>query len=153
MKTAATFASLSHYHEELDQLFDSHQRGLLGSDIDLALTALSKFSSELGNHIDFEEKRLLPLYADQGADVPGGTLEIFQAEHRKLREGVANLIQRTEQLYAMPDLPGGILALLSDEAVFKNLFHHHTTREQKILFPRLDERSTKKERETWLAGD
>jgi hypothetical protein len=33
MKTAPSFASLSKYHDELDRLFDGHQRALLASDI------------------------------------------------------------------------------------------------------------------------
>lgn len=151
MKSTPSFASLSQHHEDLGRLFDSHQRALFASDIDLALAALSKFASDLERHIEFEERRLLPLYADQGAETTGATLEIFQAEHRKLRDGAANLMRRTEELFTAPDLPGSILALLTDEAMFKGLFHHHATREERILFPRLDERSTEEERQTWLS--
>lgn len=152
MKTAASFASLSKYHDELDRLFDGHQRALLASDLGLALARLTKFGGELDSHIDFEERRLLPLYADLGAETAGGTLEIFQAEHEKLRDSVRQLIQKTELLYPSSDLPGAILQLLTDEAAFKGLFHHHAVREQKQLFARLDERTTEEERETWLAA-
>lgn len=141
MKTGLSFASLSQQHQNLDRLFDSHQRG----------AALSKFACELERHIEFEERRLLPLYADQGAETAGATLEIFQAEHRKLRDGVATLMRRTNELFATTDLPGATIALLNDEAMFKSLFHHHGSREEKILFPRLDQRSTEEERETWLS--
>lgn len=151
MKKAPLFASLSQQHEALDRLFDSHQRGLFAGDIDLALAALSKFSGDLERHIEFEERRVLPLYADQAAETPGATLEIVQAEHRKLQDGVATLIRRTEELFEAPDLPGAILALLSEEAMFKSLFHHHAAREEKILFPRLDQLSTEEERQTWLS--
>jgi len=151
MKPATSFASLSKHHKELEGLFDTHQRALLTSDIDLALAALSKFRGDLEHHIDFEERRLLPAYADHGGETAGGTLELFQAEHRKLRDSIASLTQRTEQLFTSADLPGSILALLSDEAAFKGLFHHHMAREQKFLFPRLDERTTEKERDTWLS--
>ena len=151
MINTKAFSSLSSYHEKLDRLFDSHQRSLFASAVDAALAALSRFGSDLDRHIDFEERRLLPLYADQGLPAAGATLEILQAEHRKLRDSVANLTQRTEQLFSAADLPGTILALLHDEAAFKNLFHHHVAREQKLLFPTLDERSTEEEREMWLS--
>jgi iron-sulfur cluster repair protein YtfE (RIC family) len=151
MKPAPSFASLSKVHDELDRLFESHQRALLASDIDAALALLAKFVMELGNHIDFEERRLLPLYADQGGETAGATLEIFQAEHRKLRESIEKLTRQTESLYTSPDLQGDILGLLNDEAGFKGILHHHVAREQKQLFPRLDERTTEEERETWLA--
>jgi iron-sulfur cluster repair protein YtfE (RIC family) len=128
MKTANSYASLAKDHKGLDRLFDSHQRGLLAGDIEVALAALTKFRSDLERHIDFEERRLLPLYADQGTETAGETLKIFQAEHRKLRHDIASLTQRTEQLFKSVDLPGSTLALLSDEVEFKNLFHHHVAR-------------------------
>jgi hemerythrin-like domain-containing protein len=149
MKTAKSFASLSKVHKELDHLFDSHQRRLLSGEIDLALAALSKFRNELERHIDFEERRLLPFYADEGTETVGQNLKIFQAEHRKLRHDIASLTQRAEQLLTSADLPGANLALLSDEVEFKKLFHHHVNREQKVLFPHLEERAAEEERDPW----
>ena len=152
MKTTASFTSLSKHHEELERLFDGHQRALLASDIGGAVAALTKFQSALEKHVDFEERRLLPLYADKAAETAGGTLEIFQAEHRKLRESVHSFLQKTELLYTSHDLPGAILKLLTEETTFKSLFEHHAIREQRQLFPRLDERTTPEERELWLSG-
>ena len=152
MKTPASFASLSQEHKELERLFDNHQRALLASDVGSAVAALTKFQSRLEAHIEFEERRLLPLYADKGAETAGGTLELFQAEHRKLRETVHVLIQKTELLYTAHDLPGAILELMTEETSYKGLFHHHVVREERQLFPRLDERTTPEERETWLSG-
>lgn len=102
MKTGPSFASLSQQHQNLDRLFDSHQRGLFASDT---------------------------------------------------RSGTCGAIEvcRTNELFATTDLPGATIALLNDEAMFKSLFHHHGSREEKILFPRLDQRSTEEERETWLS--
>jgi hemerythrin-like domain-containing protein len=85
-----------------------------------------------------------------GAETPGATLELLQAEHVKLRERLADLIRRTESLYGAADVQGAIMALLDDEVSFKGLFHHHIGREEKWLFPRLDERATEEERRTWL---
>lgn len=150
MKTANSYASLSKGHKDLDHLFDSHQRGLLVGDIKVSLAALTKFRSDLERHIDFEERRLLPLYADQGTKTAGETLKILQAEHRKLRHDVAGLTQRTEQLFNSVDLPGSTLALLSDEVEFKKLFHRHVDREQRVLFPQLAERATDQDRKARL---
>ena len=95
----------------------------------------------------------MPLYADQGAETAGATLEIFQAEHRKLRDGLTKLTRTTEALSASEDPIGSILALLDEETAFKGLLHHHASREQNLLFPRLDERTTEEERKMWLAHD
>jgi hemerythrin-like domain-containing protein len=153
MNTATSFTALSKCHDELERLFDRHQRALLASDIDRAVATLAKFGAELEHHIDFEERRLLPLYADQGAETAGGTLQIFQAEHRKLRDSAADLTRRIQLLHASADTPGDILALLDQESAFKRLFRHHAAREKKLLFPRLDERATEEERRTWLSDD
>jgi hemerythrin-like domain-containing protein len=146
-----SFSSLSKNHAELHWLFDNHQRALLAKDVDIAFAKLRTFGNVLNRHIDFEEQRVLPLYADQGGEAAGGTLQTFQAEHRKLREGVSNLARLTEELYTSSDLNGSILALLDEEAGFKSLFRHLVAREQNLLFPRLDERTTEEEREIWLS--
>jgi hemerythrin-like domain-containing protein len=151
MKSPSSFTSLSRQHEELAHLFDHHQRALLAGDISTAVAGLTTFQSALETHIDFEQRRLLPLYADKEAETPGGTLEIFQAEHQKLRESVHTLLQKTELLYTSHDLPGSILELLTEETMFKGLLHHHAAREQNHLFPRLDERTTPEERAMWLS--
>jgi hemerythrin-like domain-containing protein len=148
-----SFCSLSSEHVELDQLFNTHQRALVARDLDLALATLTAFKVRLENHVDFEERRLLPLYADKNAETPGGTLEIFQAEHRKIREEVSKLLARTESLQVSDDVLGSILGLLDEESVFKGLFHHHALREENLLFPRLDERTTEEERKTWLVAN
>jgi iron-sulfur cluster repair protein YtfE (RIC family) len=151
--TTTSFSSLSKVHAELDRLFNRHQRALFASDVDTALETLKTFGGKLNRHIDYEEHRLLPLYADQGAETAGATLEIFQAEHRKLRDGLTKLTRTTEELSVSEDLTGSILALLDEETAFKGLLHHHASREQNLLFPRLDERTTEEERKMWLARD
>jgi hemerythrin-like domain-containing protein len=146
-----SFSSLSKNHAELHWLFDNHQRALLAKDVDLAIAKLTTFGNVLNRHIDFQEQRLLPLYVNQGAETPGGTLLIFQAEHRKLRDELMKLRQLTDELPMAHDLSGSILALLDEETAFKSLFRHHAAREQNLLFPRLDERTTEEEREVWLS--
>ena len=152
MKTPKSFSSLSEQHAELDRLFTNHQEALVEKDLESALALLTTFAGGLDRHIEFEEHRLLPVYADKGAETAGGTLQIFQAEHRKLRDDMAKLMHLTEGLRRTDDITGSIVSLLEKEMAFKRLFHHHAAREQNVLFPRLDERTTEEERETWLSA-
>jgi hemerythrin-like domain-containing protein len=145
-----SFSSLEKEHAKLERLFDSHQRALLEKNLNAALAALNTFAGELHRHIEYEEQTLLPLYAEEGGETEGGTLEIFQAEHRKLREGAASLTRKAEALSASTDLMGSILALLDEETMFKGLFRHHALREKNVLFPRLDERTTEEQRKRML---
>jgi hemerythrin-like domain-containing protein len=133
-------------HEELIRLFDAHQRSLLAKDIDNAVAILSKFQDDLLRHIDFEETYLLPKYAQEGGETPGGTLAIFQAEHRKLRELVDKLAKETLALFTTLDLDAQIIAIFDEEALFKGLLSHHMHRERNILIPRLEARTTVSER-------
>jgi hemerythrin-like domain-containing protein len=137
-------------HESLSRLFECHQRALLGKDIDNAVLILSKFHDDLSRHIRFEESYVLPKYAEEGGETPGGTLAIFQAEHRKLRDMTDSLKRATLRLYSASDLDAQTIAILDQETTFKGLFKHHALREQNILFPGLEARTTKAERKEML---
>jgi iron-sulfur cluster repair protein YtfE (RIC family) len=145
-----SFSCLIGEHAELERLFDSHQRAVLEGNVGTAVAALKTFDDELWEHIDYEEKTLLPLFAQEGGETEGATLKIFQAEHRKLREQADRLTKKTQALFASSDLTGSIIALMDEEALFKGLFHHHALRETNLLFPRLDERTTEEQRERLL---
>lgn len=149
-KPAATFYVLLDEHEEMEQVFNSHQRALLSKDVETALAMLSMFANSLHRHIGHEEQNVFPLYAAKGAETPGGTLQIFQAEHRKLREWVDRLTRDTEALYNSADILGSVIRLFDDEAMFKGLLSHHTVRESNLLVPRLEERTTLQERQRAL---
>lgn len=150
MTGAQTFASVLREHTALEDLFAKHQRALLSRDLSGATATLKTFEGELGRHIAFEDEVLLPLYAAKEAEVEGATLPIFHAEHRKLREMAAKLVQKTEALDVSQDVLGSILKLLDDEALFKGLFAHHGMREENLLFPALDACTTAMEKEKAL---
>jgi hemerythrin-like domain-containing protein len=145
-----SFSSVLAEHAELEDLFAKHQRALLTKDVPAAVATLKTFENDLGHHIAFEDEVLLPLYASKAAEVEGATLPIFHAEHRKLRETAAKLVRETDALDGASDLLGAILQLLDDEALFKGLFAHHGLREENLLFPALDARTTEAEREKAL---
>jgi regulator of cell morphogenesis and NO signaling len=147
---AHSLSSLVSEHDELEELFDKHQRALLMRDIGAAFATITTFENTLKRHIRYEDDVLLPLYAAKKAETEGATLPIFHAEHRKLRETAANLAHTTGALYDSSDLLGSILKLLDEEALFKGLFSHHTLREKNLLFPRLDAYTTELEREKLL---
>ena len=141
---------LGEEHGELCRLFDSHQRALLAKDIDNAIPILSKFREDLARHIEFEEASILPKYAQEGGETAGGTLAIFQAEHRKLRDMMTLLETETIALYDAHDLDAQIIEILDQESLFKGLLTHHAHREENILIPRIEARTTAEERKALL---
>jgi hemerythrin-like domain-containing protein len=150
MSEGYSFSSLLSEHDDLEAMFDKHQRALLARDIDAALAAITTFENALNHHIQFEDQVVLPLFVAKNAETEGATLAIFNAEHRKLHELAGQLYHKTESLYNSPDLLGSILKLLDDEALFKGLFSHHAQREKNLLFPRLDACTTEFERKRAL---
>jgi hemerythrin-like domain-containing protein len=144
------FSVLLGEHDELEQLFNKHQRALLARDLESAVATISTFESTLQRHIAYEDEVLLPLFAAKRAETEGATLPIFHAEHRKLRETAATLAKSTAALYDSSDILGSILKLLDDESLFKGLFNHHALREKNLFFPRLDASTTEWERKRAL---
>ena len=144
-----TFYSVLSEHIDLEYLFEKHQRALVSRDIAESLAAIQAFERGLLQHIAFEDDVLLPLYAAKGAE-EGGTLSIFHAEHRKLREMAEDLVRQSLALERSSDLLGSILEILDHEALFKGLFSHHAVREENLLFPALEARTTQGEREKVL---
>ena len=144
------FSNLLSEHDELEALFDKHQRALITKDLGTAVATISTFENELTRHIAYEDEVLLPLFAAKRAETEGATLPIFHAEHRKLRETAANLSKSTSALYDSSDILGSILKLLDDESLFKGLFSHHALREKNLFFPRLDACTTEFERKRAL---
>ena len=142
-----SFSSLLSEHADLEALFNTHQRALMTRDLEPALGAIVKFENLLKQHIAFEEEVLLPIYNAKRLQTLGGTVPIFQAEHRKLVQFIAKLTRYTEALPESSDILGSILKLLEEEAMFKGLLHHHSLREKNLLFPRLDAYTSEPERE------
>ena len=67
-KTPHSFSCLIGEHAELERLFDSHQRALLEGNVGTALAVVKAFGDELYEHIEYEEKTLLPVFAEEGGE-------------------------------------------------------------------------------------
>lgn len=145
-----TFQRLLEVHRALDELFFEHQAALLGLDFNRAQRRLAEYRSELVEHMRYEEEVLLPVYERAGA-ISGGPIELFIGEHRRMMEFIDRFSAAAEKLEDAPDALRGVIALLDDEAVFKNLCQHHDQRERNILFPALDRVTGESERADLIA--
>jgi hemerythrin-like domain-containing protein len=133
-----SFLSLLETHEEVRELFLLHQEALLSLDILLAVERLDECERRLQAHLQAEEELLFPIYR-RAARVPGGSVELFVSEHRKMLRFLAQFRDELEALrQPVPNLARRILGLLDTEASFKHLAEHHDLREANILYPTLD---------------
>ncbi len=145
-----SFLALLRVHERLNELFQQHQEALLEQDIVRARERLVAYERELLAHMHLEEDILLPVYARAGA-IPGGPIELFLGEHRKMREFLERFRAALAELEAYPtDRRRGIIRLFDEQTMFKHLVEHHDLREQNILYPTLDRITTEAERRELL---
>jgi regulator of cell morphogenesis and NO signaling len=146
-----SFSDLLEVHTRLDDLFLEHQRALLRLDLMAGLAALEAYELELFAHMMDEEQLMLPLYRERVEPPLGGAAEIFFGEHDKLRQYVALFNDAIKRLQRSDDLEKDVIWLLDSQTTFKRLHVHHDTREQKMLYPLLDEVTTDEERRKVIA--
>ncbi len=147
---AGSFLELLRVHKRLNEMFQKHQEALLEQDIAEARKRLLAYERALLTHMRLEEDVLLPIYVRAGA-IPGGPLELFLGEHRKMREFLQRFTATLTELEAHPpDLQRRIIQLFDEQTMFKHLVEHHDLREQNILYPTLDRLTTEAERRELL---
>jgi hemerythrin-like domain-containing protein len=143
-----SFLGLLKVHKELDEMFLCHQEALLSLDICGASEILARYKPELLTHMKHEEDLLLPLYQARAGRIPGGPVELFLGEHKKMM-GFIDEFQRAlfrMRLESGSQLKRSIIALMDRESVYKCLVEHHSHREKNILYPWLDRVTTEEER-------
>jgi iron-sulfur cluster repair protein YtfE (RIC family) len=129
-------------------LLEVHQ-GLLEAllDVDLvrAGAELDRFEEGLRRHIRDEEEFLLPVYR-RGEAPPGGSVELYVTEHRRMLELIGRFRGMLRAIEPRPGFKRQVLALLEEESALKSLMHHHDLRERSFLYPALDRLATTEER-------
>jgi hemerythrin-like domain-containing protein len=152
MSEAKSFIKLGKVHEWLDGLFLAHQTALLSSDLSEARRCLDFYEANLLLHIKDEEELLIPTYGARASDIPGGAVEFFTGEHKKILGFIAEFHKMLKPLRSQKklQLKHGIIQLLDREAMYKGLLQHHHAREHNVLYPWLDWLTTEAEREKLL---
>ncbi len=146
-----SFTDLLQVHARLDELFLAHQRALLRLDLKTAFSALEIFETELIAHMQDEEELMIPLYGERTEAPVGGATSIFLGEHDKMRQYLVLFKEEMTKLAAKKDLEREVIWLLDSQHLFKRLLVHHDTREKKMLYPLLDQVTTKEERDGLFA--
>ena len=152
MSDAKSFIKLGKVHEWLDGLFLTHQTALLSLDLSEARRCLDFYEANLLLHIKDEEELLIPTYGARASDIPGGAVEFFTGEHKKILGFIAEFHKMLKPLRSQKklQLKHGIIQLLDREAMYKGLLQHHHAREHNVLYPWLDWLTTEVEREKLL---
>jgi len=154
MSNDPSFLQLIKVHQWLDELFLAHRTALLSLDLSQAKLLFDRYETNILSHMKDEEESLIPIYGARISDVPGGAVELFIAEHKKIRGFLAEFRPALGELRSKRGLAlkHKAIELLDREGMYNGLLQHHHAREQNALYPWLDLITSVEERATLLAG-
>lgn len=126
-----------HDHDELDGYFQEF-RNLKNKNYSLAVKCFEKFQTGLLRHIVWEEDILFPLFEEKTGMKDHGPTFVMREEHRQIKEYLRGLDTKIEQ--KAPDTD-------SQEQLLLELLSAHNQKEENILYPAVDQITSREERE------
>jgi iron-sulfur cluster repair protein YtfE (RIC family) len=134
--TISTFYELD--HDRLDELFKTFQQ-FKWSDFSKAKEAFREFKFGLQRHIVWEEDLLFPLWEEKTGMSDGGPTFVMRNEHRQ----IGRLLEAIHDKVAdqNPDCD-------QEEQALLNLLGSHNMKEERVLYPAIDQVTNEEERET-----
>lgn len=125
-------------HDRLDGLFKSFQ-SLKRRDFAKAKEAFKEFKFGLQRHIVWEEDLLFPLWEEKTGMSEGGPTAVMRREHRQIGDCLEAIHQKVQQQNPDSD---------REEQALLELLGNHNMKEERVLYPAIDNVTGEKERET-----
>ena len=124
-------------HDRLDELFKTFQT-LKRSDFAKAKEAFKEFKVGLQRHIVWEEELLFPMWEEKTGMIEDGPTPMMRHEHSQIKQLLDAIHQKVEGL--TPDTD-------QDEQALVNLLSSHNRKEERALYPAIDNVTSADERE------
>jgi iron-sulfur cluster repair protein YtfE (RIC family) len=125
-------------HDRLDGLFKQFQ-SLKRSDFAKAKEAFKEFKFGLQRHIVWEEDLLFPLWEEKTGMSEGGPTAVMRREHRLIGDCLEAIHQKVAE--ESPDSD-------REEQTLLELLGNHNMKEERVLYPAIDNVTSDQERET-----
>jgi regulator of cell morphogenesis and NO signaling len=125
-------------HDRLDELFKAFQK-LKRSDVVKAKEAFKEFKFGLQRHIVWEEDVLFPLWEEKTGMSEGGPTSVMQAEHRQIGQQLEAIHGKVADQNPDSD---------QEEEALLDLLGSHNMKEERVLYPAIDQVTSAEERET-----
>jgi iron-sulfur cluster repair protein YtfE (RIC family) len=125
-------------HDRLDELFKTFQR-LKRSDFAKAKEAFKEFRFGLQRHIVWEEDVLFPLWEERTGMSEGGPTFVMRHEHRQIGQQLEAVHQKVADQDPDSD---------QEERALLDLLGSHNMKEERVLYPAIDQLTSVEERET-----
>jgi len=124
-------------HDRLDELFKTFQQ-LKRSDFAKAKEAFKDFKFGLQRHIVWEEDLLFPLWEEKTGMSEGGPTFVMRSEHRQIGQQLEVIHDKVAEQNPDSD---------QEEQVLLNLLGSHNMKEERVLYPSIDQVTSEEERE------
>jgi regulator of cell morphogenesis and NO signaling len=125
-------------HDRLDELFKTFQK-LKRSDFAKAKEAFKAFKFGLQRHIVWEEGVLFPLWEEKTGMSEGGPTFVMRAEHRQIGQQLEAIHGKVADQNPDSD---------QEEQALLDLLGSHNMKEERVLYPAIDQLTSAEERET-----
>jgi iron-sulfur cluster repair protein YtfE (RIC family) len=125
-------------HDRLDELFKTFQK-LKRSDFAKAKEAFKAFKFGLQRHIVWEEDVLFPLWEEKTGMSEGGPTFVMRAEHRQIGQQLEAIHGKVADQNPDSD---------QEEQALLDLLGPHNMKEERVLYPAIDQLTSPEERET-----
>lgn len=125
-------------HDRLDELFKTFQQ-LKRSDFAKAKDAFKEFKVGLQRHIVWEEDLLFPLWEEKAGMSEVGPTFVMRNEHRQIGQQLEAIHDKVTEQNPETD---------QEEQALLNLLEAHNMKEERVLYPSIDQVTSVEERET-----
>jgi regulator of cell morphogenesis and NO signaling len=125
-------------HDRLDELFKTFQQ-LKRSDFAKATEAFKTFKLGLQRHIVWEEDLLFPLWEEKTGMSEGGPTFVMRNEHRQIGQQLEAIHDKVVEQNPESD---------QEEQVLLSLLGAHNMKEERVLYPSIDQVISAEERDT-----
>ena len=125
-------------HDRLDELFKTFQTSKR-SDFAKAKEAFKEFKVGLQRHILWEEELLFPMWEEKTGMIEDGPTPVMRFEHEQIKKLLEAIHQKVEQQNLESD---------QEEQALLNLLGSHNRKEEKALYPAIDNVTNADERAT-----
>jgi iron-sulfur cluster repair protein YtfE (RIC family) len=125
-------------HDRLDELFKTFQT-LKRSDFAKAKEAFKEFKIGLQRHIVWEEDLLFPMWEEKTGMIEDGPTPVMRFEHEQIKKLLESIHQQVEQQNFNTE---------QDEQALVNLLSSHNRKEERALYPAIDNVTNSAERAT-----
>jgi regulator of cell morphogenesis and NO signaling len=125
-------------HDRLDELFKTFQTSKR-TDFAKAKDAFKEFKVGLQRHIVWEEELLFPMWEEKTGMIEDGPTPVMRFEHEQIKKLLEAIHQKVEEQNLGTD---------QDEQALLNLLGSHNRKEEKALYPAIDNVTNADERTT-----